>query len=227
MSNYHISVTYDGEHIDGPSYHLPLCAQPSQEQVVSAALSHRMNPPRVIIESIEFYVYKQKDKKLNNKNIKQRSKARRTVIAEVDDDETENGEEIKIRKKLTPNKRKTSISKQEQFEEPISKKLRSTTALHNKSTYWNSTKLQKINERNTRIGEKIQSLRSHQAVLPTLPSPIRTRSTNGKQDVFVAPAQNSSPVRIKTASRVTFALPRPVASPILANVFYPIHPSSP
>ncbi len=51
----------------------------------------------------------------------------------------------------------------------------------------------KINEHNSRIGEKIQSLRSHQRVPPTtLPSPILSRSTHTKQDVIVAPAQSSS-----------------------------------
>ena len=50
----------------------------------------------------------------------------------------------------------------------------------------------KINEHNAIIGEKIQSLRSHQRIQPTLPSPILSRSTHAKQDVVVAPAQSSS-----------------------------------
>jgi hypothetical protein len=50
----------------------------------------------------------------------------------------------------------------------------------------------KVNEHNIKIGEKIQSLRSHQQVPPTLPSPILCRSTNVKPDVIVAPAQSSS-----------------------------------
>lgn len=49
-----------------------------------------------------------------------------------------------------------------------------------------------MNEHNAKIGDKIQSLRSHQQVPPTLPSPILSRSTNAKQDVIVAPAQSSS-----------------------------------
>ena len=48
---------------------------------------------------------------------------------------------------------------------------------------------QKINEHNSRIGEKIQSLRSHQT---NLPSPILSRSTHTKQDIIVAPAQTTS-----------------------------------
>ncbi len=50
----------------------------------------------------------------------------------------------------------------------------------------------KVNEHNSRIGEKIQSLRSHQQIPSTLPSPILSRSTHAKQDVIVAPAQSSS-----------------------------------
>jgi hypothetical protein len=50
----------------------------------------------------------------------------------------------------------------------------------------------KINDHNSRIGEKIQSLRSHQQVPPTLPSPILSRSAHAKQDIIVAPAQSSS-----------------------------------
>jgi hypothetical protein len=78
-----------------------------------------------------------KDKKstATNKNIKKRSKTRKTVIAEEeDDDETENDQEIKTRRKPTTNKRKTTVSKQQQqqFEEPILKKLRRTAALDNK-----------------------------------------------------------------------------------------------
>ncbi|UJR38458.1 hypothetical protein I4U23_031126 [Adineta vaga] len=85
----------------------------------------------------------------------------------------------------------------------------------------------KINEHNAKIGEKIQSLRSHQHLPPALPSPILSRSTIGKQDVVVAPAQSSSPVKIKTASRITFALPPQSASPILTNILDSIHPPSP
>ncbi len=50
----------------------------------------------------------------------------------------------------------------------------------------------KVNEHNSRIGEKIQSLRSHQQIPSTLPSPILSRSTHAKQDIIVAPAQSSS-----------------------------------
>ncbi|CAF1331695.1 unnamed protein product [Adineta ricciae] len=86
----------------------------------------------------------------------------------------------------------------------------------------------KINEHNTIIGEKIQSLRSHQRIQPTLPSPILSRTTHAKQDVVVAPAQSSSPVKIKTASRITFALPPPsTTSPVLTNILDPVHPPSP
>ncbi|CAF0873268.1 unnamed protein product [Rotaria sp. Silwood1] len=85
----------------------------------------------------------------------------------------------------------------------------------------------KINEHNKRIGKKIQSLRSHQQIPPTLPSPILTRSNNENQDIIVAPVQTSSPVKIKTASRITFALPPQSASPISTNIFDSIHPQSP
>jgi len=55
--NYHISLTYDGEHIDGSPYHLRLRSQPSQEQVVPPALPPPINPPpRATIEPIEFHV---------------------------------------------------------------------------------------------------------------------------------------------------------------------------
>jgi hypothetical protein len=56
LGNYHISLTYDGEHIDGSPYHLRLRAQPSQEQVVPPTLPPSISPPRAIIEPIEFYV---------------------------------------------------------------------------------------------------------------------------------------------------------------------------
>ena len=72
---------------------------------------------------------KQNDKRLTNKKLKKRSKGRRTLI---DDNETENDVEIKLRSKSSPNKRKTIISKQVQLEEPISKKLRRTAALNKK-----------------------------------------------------------------------------------------------
>lgn len=95
-----------------------------------------------------------------------------------------------------------------------------------------------MNEHNTRIGEKIQSLRSHQT---NLPSPILSRSTHTKQDTAI---QNNSrksfldfligkssafllAVKIKTASRITFALPPQSVSPAPTNVFDPIHPPSP
>lgn len=84
---------------------------------------------------------KQKVKKSTsiNKNIKKRSKSRRTMIAEKedDDDETENDQEIQTRQKTKTNKRKTILSKQQQqqqAEEPVTKKLRRTVALHNKRT---------------------------------------------------------------------------------------------
>ncbi|CAF3686044.1 unnamed protein product [Rotaria sordida] len=49
---YHISLTYNGTHIDGSPYHLSLHAQSSQEQIVPPANI----PMRAIIEPIEFYV---------------------------------------------------------------------------------------------------------------------------------------------------------------------------
>jgi hypothetical protein len=77
---------------------------------------------------------KQKDKKSlsTSKNIKKRTKTRRTIIGEDEDDETENDEEVKTRKKPITNKRKTTLSKQQQSEEPVQKKLRRTAALNNK-----------------------------------------------------------------------------------------------
>jgi len=54
--NYHISLTYDGEHIDGSPYHLRLRSQPSQEQVVPPALPPPIDPPCATIEPIEFQV---------------------------------------------------------------------------------------------------------------------------------------------------------------------------
>jgi hypothetical protein len=78
---------------------------------------------------------KQKEKKSTsiNKNIKKRSKSRRTIVPEEDDDdETENDQDIQTRKKT--NKRKITLSKQQQADEPISKKLRQTAALNNKRT---------------------------------------------------------------------------------------------
>ena len=53
---YHISLTYDGEHIDGSPYHLRLRSQSLQEQVVPPALPPPLDPPRAIIEPIEFHV---------------------------------------------------------------------------------------------------------------------------------------------------------------------------
>ncbi|CAF1260748.1 unnamed protein product [Rotaria sordida] len=210
---------------------------------------------------------KQKDKKSTstNKTIKNRSKNRKTIINQEDNDETDNDEQYKTRNKSNTNKRKTTISKQVQSEEPISKKLRRTAALNNKRTAKTTivkssagssdgcttvdeeneeTRLikqsklyiegpgirqnyKKIDEHNRRIGEKIQSLRSHQPGLPTLPSPILTRSNNGSQDIIVASVQTNSPVKIKTASRITFALPPQTASPIPTNIFDSIHPQSP
>ncbi len=49
---YHLSLTYNGVHIDGSPYHLTLHARPSQEQVVPPPTT----PIRVFIEPIEFYV---------------------------------------------------------------------------------------------------------------------------------------------------------------------------
>ncbi|CAF0883461.1 unnamed protein product [Rotaria sordida] len=54
--NYHISVTYDGEQIDGSPYHLRLRAQPLQEQVVPPTLPPPINPPHATIEPREFYI---------------------------------------------------------------------------------------------------------------------------------------------------------------------------
>ncbi|CAF3318564.1 unnamed protein product [Rotaria socialis] len=85
----------------------------------------------------------------------------------------------------------------------------------------------KLNEHNRKIGEKIQSLRSYQQVLPSLPSPILTRPNTENEDVFAVPTQTSSPVKIKTASRITFALPPQATSPIPANNFDSTHPPSP
>jgi hypothetical protein len=56
LGNYHISLTYDGEHIHGSPYHLRLRSQPSQEQVVPPAPPPPINPPRATIEPFEFYV---------------------------------------------------------------------------------------------------------------------------------------------------------------------------
>lgn len=53
---YHISLTYDGEHIDGSPYHLRLRSQPLQEQVVPPTLPPPLDPPRATIEPIEFHV---------------------------------------------------------------------------------------------------------------------------------------------------------------------------
>ncbi|CAF1105616.1 unnamed protein product [Adineta steineri] len=50
--NYHISLTYDGEHIDRSPYHLSLHVQSSQEQVVPLPNI----PVRARIEPVEFYV---------------------------------------------------------------------------------------------------------------------------------------------------------------------------
>ncbi|CAF1415217.1 unnamed protein product [Rotaria sp. Silwood1] len=49
---YHISLTYNGAHIDGSPYHLSLHTQSSQEQVVPPANI----PIRAVIEPIEFHV---------------------------------------------------------------------------------------------------------------------------------------------------------------------------
>ncbi|CAF4308983.1 unnamed protein product [Rotaria sp. Silwood2] len=54
--NYHISVAYDGEQIDGSPYHLRLRAQTLQEQVVPPALPPSTNPPHATIEPMEFYI---------------------------------------------------------------------------------------------------------------------------------------------------------------------------
>lgn len=205
-----------------------------------------------------------------NKSLKKRSKTRKTVIAEEenddDEDSTENEQEIQIRKKPTPKKRKTTLSKQIQPEEPTIKKLRQTTVSNKKratkipigktsagssdtcttvdeeneeTRLIQQSKLfiegpgirsnyKKIVEHNNRIGERIQSLRSHQQIPTNLPSPILSRSTNvTKQDMIVVPPQTTSPVRIKTASRITFALPPQSVSPVPTNVFDSTHPPSP
>ncbi|UJR38465.1 hypothetical protein I4U23_031133 [Adineta vaga] len=54
--NYHISLTYDGDHISNSPYHLRLHTQPLQEQVVPPALPPPLDPPRATIEPIEFHV---------------------------------------------------------------------------------------------------------------------------------------------------------------------------
>ena len=80
---------------------------------------------------------KQKEKKSTpmNKNRKKRSKTRRTVLAEEDDDdETENDQDIQSRKKINTNKRKTTLSKSQPSEEPLSKKPRRTAAMNYKRT---------------------------------------------------------------------------------------------
>jgi hypothetical protein len=51
--NYHISLTYNGMHIDRSPYHLSLHAHSSQEQVVPPTNN---TPIRAIIEPTEFYV---------------------------------------------------------------------------------------------------------------------------------------------------------------------------
>jgi len=50
--NYHISLTYNGSHIDGSPYHLSLHPHSSQEQVVPPPNI----PIRAIIEPMDFYV---------------------------------------------------------------------------------------------------------------------------------------------------------------------------
>jgi hypothetical protein len=50
--NYHISLTYNGSHIDDSPYHLSLHTHSSQEQVVPPPNI----PIRAIIEPMEFYV---------------------------------------------------------------------------------------------------------------------------------------------------------------------------
>lgn len=52
LGNYFISLTYNGAHINGSPYHLSLCTQPSQEQVVPLPSI----PIRAFIEPLEFYV---------------------------------------------------------------------------------------------------------------------------------------------------------------------------
>ena len=52
--HYHLSLTYNGVHIDGSPYHLTLHARPSQEQVVPPPTT--TTPTRVFIEPMEFYV---------------------------------------------------------------------------------------------------------------------------------------------------------------------------
>ena len=52
LGNYHLSLTYDGHHIDRSPYHLILHTRPSQEQVVPPANT----PIRAKIEPAEFCV---------------------------------------------------------------------------------------------------------------------------------------------------------------------------
>ncbi len=49
---YHLSLTYNGTHIDGSPYHLTLHARPVQEQIVPSPNT----PIRTTIEPMEFYV---------------------------------------------------------------------------------------------------------------------------------------------------------------------------
>ena len=52
LGKYHISLTYNGAHIDGSPYHLSLRTKSSHEQVVPPFNT----PIHAIIEPLEFYV---------------------------------------------------------------------------------------------------------------------------------------------------------------------------
>lgn len=152
-----------------------------------------------------------------------RSRSRKAT--RLDDEETENDEErIPIRKKPICVKRKpTGRPKVSPLtEEPSVKKLRPISK--RKSSAGSSEGCTTVDEENeearlieqTKLfveGANYQKIREHNAKIvekltkPALPSPILARSS----EVIVAPAQSCSPVKIKTASRITFAVP--VTSP--------------
>ena len=71
-----------------------------------------------------------------NKNLRKRSKNRRNVLPEDEDDgdETESDPVIQTRKKPLANKRKTTLTKSQPTDEPIAKKLRRTAASTRKRT---------------------------------------------------------------------------------------------
>ena len=136
-----------------------------------------------------------------------RSRSRKAATS-VDDEETENDEERKKpssvkrkptgRPKVPPpvkklrqiNQRKSSAGSSTVDEEAEETRLIEQTKL-----FLEGANYQKIKEHNAKIVEKLNRA--------TLPSPILSRAS----EVLVVPVQSSSPVKIKTASRITFAVP--------------------